>query len=267
MVNFCVSKIQSWYLVDSTIGGFLSAIYSDIRSNGKHRVDSKPSFRLKYNLEEQEVSGRWRALTRANTRPSTEAWKKELYEKLQSILMIAAWTSLSYDHEESYGNRLPSIFKAINELRMAIGEKFTSADLEIFVFECDMIYDPAIMDDAYGDGRQSSSKRAPEAIVGTTGIGLGKVIVERSAKDVLQVQTLIPAKIVLTSTLNEVLEPGSTRLKKKKKPVGNTDGVNQPEDGRCDTPLADAVPVRRPNYIYAAVCHLFSFLSLLSFIS
>ena len=118
--------------------------------------------------------------------------------------MIASWTALSTDHEESYGQRLPSIFKAINELRMAIGEKFTSADLDISVFECDTTYDPAKMDDAYG--RQSSAKRAPEAIVGTTGIGLGKVIAERTAKDVLQI--IIPAKIVLWSTLSEVREKG-----------------------------------------------------------
>ena len=142
--------------------------------------------------------------------------------------MIASWTALSTDHEESYGQRLPSIFKAINELRVAIGEKFTSADLDIFVFECDTTYDPANMDDAYGDGRQSSGKRAPEAIVGTTGIGLEKVIAERSAKDVLQLQTLIPAKIVLTSTLNEALEPiQTTRGKKTLKKKPNTDGADQ----------------------------------------
>ena len=44
MVKFCVSKIQSWYPGDSTIGEILSTIYSDIRSNGKPRIDSKPSF-------------------------------------------------------------------------------------------------------------------------------------------------------------------------------------------------------------------------------
>ena len=111
---------------------------------------------------------------------------------------------------------------------MAIGENFTSADLEIFVFECDMIYNPANMENPYCDDRQSSGKRAPEAIVGTIGIGLGKVV---GAKDVLQIQTLIPANIVLVSTLNEALEPlQPTRLKKKKIPVENTDSANQ--DGR-----------------------------------
>jgi hypothetical protein len=113
----------------------------------------------------------------------------------------------------------------------------TSADLDIFVFECDHIYDPAVMEDTYGDDRQSSGKRAPEAIrvVGTTGIGLAKVMAERTngAKDVPQFQTLIPAKIVLRSTLKEALEPTqSTTFKKNSKPVDSEtmDGANQ--DGR-----------------------------------
>ena len=35
MVNFCVSKIQSWYPGDTAIGEFLSTIYSEIQSTGK----------------------------------------------------------------------------------------------------------------------------------------------------------------------------------------------------------------------------------------
>jgi len=148
-------------------------------------------------------------------------------------LIIASWTTRarSPENEESYGDHFSSIFEAINELREAIGENFTSADLQIFEFECDIIYDPAVMEDAYSDGRQSSGERAPEAIVGTTGVGLGKVIAERSARDVLHVQFLIPAKIVLTSTMNEALEPIQPNMdRKEKKPVETTDGANQ--DGR-----------------------------------
>ena len=37
MVKFCVSKIQSWYPSNSDIEGFLAAIYSEIRTTGKHR--------------------------------------------------------------------------------------------------------------------------------------------------------------------------------------------------------------------------------------
>jgi len=210
MVKFCDSKIQSWYpdLDNSAVGGFLSAIYSDIRST-----------------EEQAVSGQWRALTRAHTRPSrTETWKNELYQKLTSVLKIASWAPRSAESGECFSDLLPSLFKAFNQLRMVIGEKFTSADLDTRVFECDRIYNPAQMDEAYtsSDGRHSSGKRASEAIVGTTGIGLEKFIAE--TKGVRRVRILIPAKIVLWSTLGPICIL-------KKKPVEMiTDGANQ--DGR-----------------------------------
>ena len=187
-------------------------------------------FCLTYNnfLEEQGISGRWRALTRSNARPSTESWKEELFKKIQSVLIIASWAPRSPENQEFYGNHLPSIFKAINELRTAIGENFTSADLDIFLFECDKIYDPAIMD---GDGRQSGGKGASEPIVGTTGVGLGKIIAEGNMKGVIQIYPFIPAKVVLTSTMNEALEPiQSSRSTKKKKAIKTTDGANQ--DGR-----------------------------------
>ena len=148
---------------------------------------------------------------------------------LRSLLIVASWTPLAPENEESYGNRLPSIFKAINELRMAIGEKFTSADLDIYVFECDMIFDPEIMEDAYGDGRQSSGKRAPEPIVGTTGIGLGKIMSEGSEKDAFRISTLIPAKIVLTSTMKEALEP--MQPKKERKKTSKKSGQAETKDG------------------------------------
>ena len=130
-------------------------------------------------------------------------------------------------HDNSFESRLPSIFNAINELRMAIGENFTSADLDIFVFECDKIYDPVIMEDAYRDGRQSGGKRASEPIVGTTGIGLGKFIAEGSAKGLLEVQFLIPAKIVRTSTITEALNPTVKSRSKKKRPVETMDVANR----------------------------------------
>ena len=146
--------------------------------------------------------------------------------------MIASWGIRSAENGESYGHRLPSIIKATNELRMAFCKKVTSADLDIFGCRCDRIYNPVDMDDAYSDGRQSSGERAPEPIVGTTGIGLGEVTAkvehDNAPKDVLQV--IIPAKIVLWSTLNEALEPIKSTTRRKKKLPENTNGANQ--DGR-----------------------------------
>ena len=38
IVKFCVFKIRSWYPSDLNLGNFLSALYSDIRSKGKHLI-------------------------------------------------------------------------------------------------------------------------------------------------------------------------------------------------------------------------------------
>ena len=45
-VKFCVSKIRSWYPGNAAVGEFLSAIYSQIRSTGKRRIDLKSQFCL-----------------------------------------------------------------------------------------------------------------------------------------------------------------------------------------------------------------------------
>jgi hypothetical protein len=189
----------------------------------------------KKNPEEQAVSGRWRALTRAHTRPSTETWQKELFQKLMSVFKVATWDT-SAKNRESFEHRLPPIFKAVSELRTAMGEKFTSADLEISVFDSDTLYDSSIMDDAYSDSRlPPGGKRAPEVIFGTTGIGLMKLMAELNSKDVLQFQSVIPAKIVLKSTLNEALGPAqssSPEVKGKKEEVADIDGANHDLDGR-----------------------------------
>ena len=154
-------------------------------------------------------------------------------KRLLSVLKVAAWTASSRENQESFLHRLPPIFKAVSELRIAIGEKFTSADLDISIFECGGTYEPSYMEDAYDDARQPSGKRAPEVIVGTTGIGLMKLMAEHISKDVLRFQSVISAKIVLQSTLKEALEPVQSlgRLRKKKKVVESADNPAG-QDGR-----------------------------------
>ena len=151
-----------------------------------------------------------------------------------SILKVAAWAADSRENRDSFLHCLPPIFKAVNELRIAIGEIFTSADLDISIFECGRTYEPSYMEDAAcEDARQPSGKRVPEVIIGTTGIGLMKLMAEHRSKDALRFQSVISAKIVLQSTLKEALEPvqSSGRLRKKKKVVESADNAAG-KDGR-----------------------------------
>ena len=119
------------------------------------------------------------------------------------------------DNQESFKRRLPPIFKAIIELRIALGEKFTSADLDLSVFDCDTPYDSSAMDDAYGDYRHPSGKQALGTVVGTTGIGL-KVRRTKGAPGP-HFENVISAKVVLESTLNETLEPVQSSGKRREK--------------------------------------------------
>ena len=133
------------------------------------------------------------------------------------------------DNQESFKRRLPPIFKAIIELRIALGEKFTSADLDLSVFDCDTPYDSSAMDDAYGDYRHPSGKHALGTVVGTTGIGLKVRIKGVPGAPGSHFQNVISAKVVLESTLNETLksvQPSGKRREKRK----YTNGANQ--DGR-----------------------------------
>jgi hypothetical protein len=89
----------------------------------------------------------------------------------------------------------------------------------------------------YGDDRQSSGgsgKRAPEPIVGATGIGLAKLVpTERTGVKIgYQFQSLVPTKIVLmsTRTVNETLEPIQATTRSKKRKIVKPSPVENVED-------------------------------------
>ncbi|KAF8161573.1 hypothetical protein B0H34DRAFT_747493 [Crassisporium funariophilum] len=211
IVNFCASKAASWYPSEDRAAGFLNMLYCDIRAS-----------------EEQAVSGRWRAITRAHTRISSasEKWHTELTRTLSNVLKVSAWAA-SKDQRTSFEQRLPPIFKAVDDLRTALGEKFTSADLETSIIEPKTTFNTVYMEDAYGDGRQTGGKRAPpESVVGTTGIGLKKVMNKRGANGEIQYENVFSAKVALESTLKEALEPVSpNRLRRKKRADTEGDGA------------------------------------------
>jgi hypothetical protein len=201
LVGFCISKLDSWHPSEKDIDGFLGTLYNEIKAS-----------------EEQAVCGRWRALTRSKMRPSSDNWKAELIEELRNILIISCWGSPhSKDQEVSFVQKLLPIFKAVEDLRIALGEKFTSADLEVNVARAKFQFDHHWMEDAYGDGRQTGGKRvSKEVVVGTVGIGLKKVMKERGPRGEEMFGNVLPTKVVLESTLREALDPPPPTRKSKK---------------------------------------------------
>jgi len=200
LVHFCSSKIESWFPDTVETSDFLTSMYSEIRRT-----------------EEQAVSGRWRALTRAQIRPTSATWKAEFMTNFNNVLTVSEWDIKRREDFIAFDQKLAAIFKAAEDLRLALGEKVTSIDVEVNVVRPNHPFDYRWMQDEYGDVRQGNTKRSNEAVAGTTGIGLKKVIPSPSGEE--RFDNILSPKVVLMSTLKDALLPApppASRSNKKK---------------------------------------------------
>ena len=151
---------------------------------------------------EQAVSGRWRALARGQLKLETNTWFDELTSELRAILMAASWEVTAEDEVRSFAfaARVKAIFKAVLDVRTAIGEKVTSADIEINVVRPGSPFIKAMMEDAFSSNKPEVRF---ESVIATTGIGLWKVAPSNGPSPSVYTIVLSP-KIVLDSTLKSV---------------------------------------------------------------
>jgi len=163
-------------------------------------------------LGEQAVSGRWRSLTRGQLKLETNTWLDEL-TVLREILMAASWEVNSQDNVRSFEAKVEAIFKAVLDVRTAIGEKVTSADIEVNVVPPGSPFIKALMEDEYPDDRREGR---PESVIATTGIGLWKVA-PSGPNGALAYANVLSPKIVLESTLIAVFEPRPPPVAKPKR--------------------------------------------------
>jgi hypothetical protein len=141
---------------------------------------------------------------------------------LVNIFLIAEWVIGSQDNLNAFEQKLPAIFRAVEDLRLALGEKVTSIDLEVNVARPGTAFDHRWMEDGYGDARQGNITKSDEFIAGTTGIGLRKVT--SSSGEELFANVLSP-KVVLVTTLQEALllpppPPPPSQLNKRRRGRG-----------------------------------------------
>ena len=182
------------------------------------------------------MSGRWRALTRSQLRPDTSTWSKELLESLIKVFQSASWGLSSPDAQRPIENQLSPIFKGILEVRMALGEKFTSAEIEVDSVGFGQNFDSAYMEDAYGDDRRGGGSTEPDRVLATAGMALRKNMPPGSQ---YLYEKVLSAKVVLESTLKAALEPAPSR-KKGRRPADNKPAplpharshASRPQDGR-----------------------------------
>ncbi|KAF4620518.1 hypothetical protein D9613_001124 [Agrocybe pediades] len=203
LVNFCIKTLQAWYAPDRRISIFMHKTYDQIRAK-----------------EEQAVSGRWRAITRAHTKVSSATHKHDLIDSLQSVFNISFW-SLEQEGQKAFEHKVLPFFKIIDDLSVALGEKFTSADLQVFEIRAGDKFNHRHMEDVFGDSRRGGSDQDQlNVVVGTAGLGLQKFTSIRSASSgplQASVELLLPAKVVLASTLQEALEPPTPRKAKQRR--------------------------------------------------
>ena len=93
---------------------------------------------------------------------------------LLGVLLIAGWSTREPDQQHQFERRLPPIFKAVQDLRKALGEDVTSMDMEVALIYPGDPFNPTYIEDGYGDARASSGggKKTPENVSETTGVGV-----------------------------------------------------------------------------------------------
>jgi hypothetical protein len=156
---------------------------------------------------------------------------------LGNIFKIAEWSFRIQENLMAFEQKLPAIFKAVEDLRLALGEKVTSIDLEVNVARPGAAFDHRWMEDGYEDARQGNTKKSGESITGTTGIGLKKVLPSPSGEDLFE--NVLAPKVVLVSTLREALAPPTPTSRSNKRGRGRVE-----EDPGQSFPSKASPPVK-----------------------
>jgi len=134
---------------------------------------------------------------------------------LEFILEFASW---HIPEPHSFKRHLEPVFGALQEVRIAIGEKITSADLGVFVADAGGVFTASYMEDAHRDFRDkySAEKGHPEQVLATTAMGLKKFSYsEEGQSRALGGVPLLRPKVVLETKFNDALRDDSARHRQR----------------------------------------------------
>lgn len=164
-----------------------------------------------FSAEEQAVSGRWRALTRAHAQRMTDHEPDLAMYFLDAFVNILLTAGVNKSHaglqgevETRFGERVAVIVKGAQRLRKAIGEEVTSCDFEILYAAIDAPFDPSRMDDAFA-GDYTKGRDDPELILCTTDLGLARFARIAGKAGEWDEAVLLRPKIVLRSGIDEMM--------------------------------------------------------------
>ncbi|TFK33570.1 hypothetical protein BDQ12DRAFT_657855 [Crucibulum laeve] len=199
IISWSAHIITAWSIDDPRFSTKMGDIYNKIRKS-----------------EEQAISGRWRAITNRKTRSSMSRSPGILDGLLSYILdlqLIAGWRVNEADKLASVGTlkeRLTPIVKSVFEVKSAIGEGITSADMDPLIIPPGEPFNPTTMENAYEEHRQKISEEESRRgiIVGcTTEMGLRMAVMRKLTNGTLQPhsETILKPKIITEATLLEAV--------------------------------------------------------------
>lgn len=165
------------------------------------------TYRRLRSQEEQTISGRWRALTRAYVRQTDSGRASTCFvDALVNILITAGAHEKRKELQDlvtsRYSQRINLIVKNVQAVRKAIGEDITSCDFTLLFVEQDKPYDPSQMEDSFGQGILPDSKNP---VLCTTDLGLSRSAKMPGKVDEYQQTVMLRPKIVLRSGMDEML--------------------------------------------------------------
>ncbi|KAJ7511449.1 hypothetical protein B0H11DRAFT_1700456 [Mycena galericulata] len=193
IARWCKQKIESWCLKDRRLSHHLSGLYEKI-----------------WHTETQATAGRWRALTRANTKRSDEEslLTNSLIDWVFDVMLAAGWNIEDAEGiaslEERFGGQISAIVKYSLQLRKAIGEGMVSEEFEVLFIEPNRTFDGKTMEDAEAIRRTDETpinQVAFEVVACTSDIGLQR----RSRNGNLEsTGVLLRPKVFLESAFQEI---------------------------------------------------------------
>jgi len=148
------------------------------------------------------------------------------------IMAVGSW-DLALQDQRSLDNQLSPIFKGILDVRAALGEKFTSADIVAGTVDPTRSFNPGSMEDAYADERHGGGNiggGAPDMVIVTVGMGLKKLMPSASTGGKFRAERIMSPKVILDSGLKAAMEPPPPRPSRPTKKPRRQDG-GEPRGG------------------------------------
>jgi hypothetical protein len=130
-------------------------------------------------------------------------WGDDFMMGLDNIFRIAKWRIITQEHFIPFKLKLFPIFEAVGDLKLALGEKATSIDLEVNVIRPGVPFDYRWMQDVYGDSSPQLEEFTGEfeVVAGMTGIGLKKIVRLPSGDEMFE--SVLAPEVILASTLRQ----------------------------------------------------------------